>query len=76
MILESIVLTVLALSIIVVKMKDLLYAVIVLAVADAVLALAFYLMAAPDIAITQVSVVAGLTTMIFIITLRKTKRLE
>ena len=76
MILESMILAVLALSIAAVKMKDLLYAVIVLAVADAILALAFYLLAAPDIAITQVSVVAGLTTMIFIITIRKTRRLE
>lgn len=59
-----------------VRVKDLVYAVILLGVADVVLALGFYLLAAPDIAITQASVVAGLTTFIFLIAIGKTRRME
>ena len=63
-------------SIAVVALKDLLHAVVVMAGADAVLALIFFIMGAPDIAITQVAVTAGLTTIIFLIAIGRTKRME
>lgn len=66
----------LLLSIVAVHLRDLLHAVIVLAAADLVIAALFYLMAAPDIAITQATVVAGLTTLIFMLAIHKTRRTE
>jgi uncharacterized MnhB-related membrane protein len=59
-----------------VRTKDLVYAVILLGGADVTLALGFYLLAAPDIAITQAAVVAGLSTFIFLIAIGKTRRME
>ena len=76
MIIESVLLVFLIMSIIAVEMKDLLYAVIVLGAVDLLAAVAFYFMAAPDIAITQVSVTAGLSVFIFVIVIGKTKRQE
>ena len=76
MILEISLLILAIASIAVIAMKDLLHAVIVMAAADAVLALIFYLMAAPDIAVTQVAVTAGLTTVIFVIAIGRTRRME
>ncbi len=66
----------LIMSIIIIEIKDLIHAIIILAGADVVLALSFYLMAAPDIAITQIAVGAALTTMIFLIAIHKTRRFE
>lgn len=76
MILEIFLLVLLVLTAVAITMKDLVYAVILLAGADVALAMGFYLMAAPDIAITQVAVVAGLTTFIFMIAISKTQRME
>lgn len=59
-----------------VVVKDLVNAVILLAIADALLAVAFYMMGAPDIALTQAAVVAGLSTFIFMIAINKTRRME
>jgi len=63
-------------SLAVVAVKDLLHAVIIMAGADAVLALIFLLLGAPDIAMTQVAVTSGLSTIIFLIAIGRTKRLE
>lgn len=76
MILEISLLVLAILTIAAVKTKDLVHAVILLAGADTVLALGFYMLAAPDIALTQVSVAAGLTTFIFLIAINKTRRME
>lgn len=76
MILESILVLILVMSIIAVMMKDLLYAVIVLGAADILSAAAFFFMSAPDIAITQVAVTAGLSVFIFVIVIGKTRRME
>lgn len=76
MILEIVLLSMLAMSIVAIELKDLLYAVIVLGVVDILAAVAFYFMAAPDIAITQVSVTAGLTVFVFVIVIGKTRRME
>jgi uncharacterized MnhB-related membrane protein len=76
MILEIMVLAVIGLSVAVVESKDLLHAIIIMAASDMVLAGVFYLMAAPDIAITQAAVVAGLSTLIMVIAINKTHRKE
>ena len=76
MILESVLLVLLVMSVIAIEMRDLLHAVILLGAVDILAAVAFYFMAAPDIAITQVSVTAGLTVFIFVIVIGKTRRLE
>lgn len=76
MILEICMLGLVALTIVAIEMKDLLHAVIILAAADALLALVFFLLAAPDIAMTQAAVGAGLTTVIFVIAINKTRRME
>jgi len=76
MILETALIVLAIASVATVCLKDLLHAVIVMAGADAVLALIFYLIGAPDIAITQVAVTAGLTTVIFLIAIGRTRRME
>lgn len=76
MIIESVLLAFLVMSIVAVEMKDLLYAVIILGAVDVLAAVAFYFMAAPDIAITQIAVTAGLSVFIFVIVIGKTRRLE
>lgn len=76
MMLEIILIVTLVMSIIAVEKKDLLYAVIILGAVDLLAAVAFYFMAAPDIAITQVAVTAGLSVFIFVIVIGKTRRLE
>ncbi len=56
--------------------KDLLYATIALAVLSALLALEFFLLRAPDVAIAEASIGAAVTTALFIIAIRATKRSE
>jgi len=56
--------------------RDLLYAVVALAVLSLLLAFQFYLMKAPDVAIAEAGIGAAVTTAILIITLRATKRME
>jgi uncharacterized MnhB-related membrane protein len=56
--------------------RDLLYAVVSLAVLSLLLAFQFYLMKAPDVAIAEAGIGAAVTTAILIITLRATKRME
>jgi energy-converting hydrogenase B subunit D len=76
MIIEGVLLLMLVLSVVAIYMKDLLYAVITLGAVDILAAVAFYFMAAPDIAITQAAVTAGLTVFIFVIVIGKTRRSE
>lgn len=59
-----------------IRMKNLFYAVITLAVVDVLLAAVFYMMAAPDIAITQAAVASGLGTFVFLLALGKTSKTE
>ena len=56
--------------------RDLLYAVVALAVLSLLWALQFYLMKAPDVAIAEAGIGAAVTTAILIITLRGTQRME
>ena len=66
----------LVMCLIAVELKDLLYAVIVLAGAGVVLAVVFYILQAPDIAITQAAVGAGVATVLYVIAISRTKREE
>lgn len=65
-----------AMCLIAVELKDLLYAVIVLAGASVVLAVIFYMLRAPDIAITQAAVGAGVATVLYVIAISRTRREE
>ncbi len=56
--------------------KDLLYSVIFLAILSLMLSLSFLILQAPDIAITEAAIKAGLTTLIFVIAIQKTARME
>ena len=76
MIIEIVLLTMVIVSVMAVEMRDLLYAVILLGAVDFLAAVAFFFMAAPDIAITQVAVTAGLSVFIFVIVIGKTGRME
>lgn len=63
-------------SLLAIEMKDLIYSVIFLAGAGVALAAVFYVLQAPDIAITQAAVGAGLTTILFVIAISRTRRRE
>jgi energy-converting hydrogenase B subunit D len=65
-----------ATAIMVVLLKDLLYCAICFAAFSLLLSLEFYLLQAPDVAIAEAGIGAGLTTAIFIIAIRGTKRYE
>ena len=56
--------------------KDLLKSVIFLGVSSLSTAMVFFLLNAPDIAITKAAVEAGLTTAVFIVAIQKTARFE
>jgi energy-converting hydrogenase B subunit D len=57
-------------------LKDLLAAVVALAAMSLLLSLEFYILQAPDVAIAEAGVGACLTTAIFVIAIRATKRTE
>ena len=63
-------------SVLVVRMKDLVSAAIALAAASLLLSLEFYILQAPDVAIAEAAVGAGLTTAIFIFAIKGTRRRE
>ena len=65
-----------ALCLTAIELKDLLYSVIVLAGASVTLAVIFYMLQAPDIAVTQAAVGAGLITLLFVIAVSRTRRQE
>ncbi|MCD6598099.1 MAG: DUF4040 domain-containing protein [Bacteroidales bacterium] len=56
--------------------KDLLVAVIATGVISLILAILFYLLQAPDVALTEAAIGVALTTIIFVITIRNTVRYE
>lgn len=63
-------------SVLAVWLKDLLASVIALGASSLLLALQFYLLQAPDVAIAEAGVGAALTTAIFVLAIRKTRRKE
>ncbi|MEM4187552.1 MAG: hydrogenase subunit MbhD domain-containing protein [Candidatus Hadarchaeum sp.] len=66
----------LILNVLAIQLKDLLYSVIMLGGASITLAVIFYMLQAPDIAITQAAVGAGVSTVLFIIAVSRTRREE
>ena len=76
MLIEVLLILSIALAIIAIELKDLVHAVLVLAGFDLVIAALFFLLAAPDIALTQAAICAGLMTFLFLITIHKTERFE
>ena len=64
-----------AASVVAVLLKDLLSAVIAVAAMSLLLSLEFYILQAPDVAIAEAGVGACLTTAIFIIAIKGTKRM-
>lgn len=64
------------LILVLIELKDLLYAVIVAAVQSILLAFLFFMLKAPDIALTQVTIGAGILTALFVAVLMKTSRIE
>ena len=58
------------------KSRDLLASVIYLAAMSLMLAAEFYILQAPDVAIAEAAIGAGLATAIYIIAIKKTERWE
>ncbi len=56
--------------------KDLINAVVVCAAVSLITSILFYFLQAPDVAMAEAAIGAGLTTAIFIIAIRKTERYE
>jgi len=63
-------------ALVAVFLKDLIAAVIALAAMSLLLSLEFFILQAPDVAIAEAGVGACLTTAIFIIAIKGTKRME
>ncbi|MBN1896232.1 MAG: DUF4040 domain-containing protein [Candidatus Aenigmarchaeota archaeon] len=58
------------------RCKDLLNSVIYLAAMSLVLSVEFYMLHAPDVAIAEAAVGAGLSTAIYVIAINRTERME
>lgn len=56
--------------------KDLINAVVVCAAVSLITSILFYFLQAPDVAMAEAAIGAGLTTAIFIIAIKKTERYE
>ncbi len=56
--------------------KDLLYAVMATGIISLILSILYYLLQAPDVALTEAAIGVALTTIIFVITIRNTVRME
>ena len=65
-----------AVAIFSVMQKNLLYAVIGTGVISVILSIFFFILQAPDVALTEAAIGIALTTIIFIITIRNTSRYE
>lgn len=59
-----------------VRFKDLLASVLSLGAASLLVSLEFYILQAPDVAIAEAGIGAALTTAVYIIALRRTRRKE
>lgn len=58
------------------RSRDLLFSVIYLSVLSVSVALLFFLLQAPDIAITEAAVNAGIAALIYVTAIKKTRRQE
>lgn len=61
-------------AVFVAKFKDLVYAVLSLAALSLLLSLEFYLLQAPDVAIAEAGIGAAITTAIFVLAIKATRR--
>lgn len=59
-----------------IKQKDLILAVIGTSAVSVILSIFFFLLQAPDVALTEAAIGVALTTIIFVITIKKTRRYE
>ncbi len=59
-----------------VRQKDLLLAIIGTSIVSLILSILFFILQAPDVALTEAAIGVALTTIIFIITIKKTTRYE
>ncbi len=62
-------------ALLIARFKDLIVATITLAALSLLLSLEFYILQAPDVAIAEAAIGAAITTAIFIIAIRATKRM-
>ncbi|NOR85417.1 DUF4040 domain-containing protein [archaeon] len=76
MIFETLLILCIILAIYAIETKDMLKSILILCGLDIVIAALFYLMAAPDIAITQIAVTAGIGTFILVVTINRCGRKE
>ena len=63
-------------GVIVVMQKDLVIAVAASGVVSLIASVLFYILQAPDVALTEAAIGVGLSTIIFMIAIRKTRRME
>jgi uncharacterized MnhB-related membrane protein len=63
-------------AIAVARIRDLISAVVIFAAYSLVMAIIWQMLGAPDVAITEAALGAGVTTFLFIATISKTKRTE
>lgn len=63
-------------AVFVAKFKDLIYAALALAALSLLLALEFYILQAPDVAIAEAGIGAAITVAIIVLAIRSTKRME
>ena len=58
------------------EVKDLLYAVVASMALSLVVSIMFYVLQAPDVAMAEAAIGAGLTTAVFVLAIKKTERYE
>jgi len=63
-------------TIAIVELKDLLYAIVVAGIESVLLAVLFYMLMAPDIAIVEIVVGVGVETALFVAAIARTLRVE
>lgn len=69
-------LLIIAAAIYAVRQKDLLFATLATGIISLILSVLYFLLQAPDVALTEAAIGVALTTIIFIITVRNTVRME
>lgn len=72
----SLLLGMVLMAVLVLRVRDLMVAAIALAAFSLMMALEYYLLQAPDVAIAEAGIGAGLTTAIFMVAIRATRRRE
>ncbi len=56
--------------------RDLMYAVVAIMAVSLIVSLLFYILQAPDVAMAEAAIGAGLTTAVFVLAIKKTERYE